>query len=77
MRLINTTTYEIQGFYGDDIPNYAILSHTWDKVELTYQDLQHSGYDVHQGFDKVRGCCLKARTLELEWAWIDKCCIDK
>jgi hypothetical protein len=77
MRLINTTTYEIQEFYGDDIPSYAILSHTWDKVELTYQDLQHSGYDVHQGFDKVRGCCLKARTLKLEWAWIDTCCIDK
>lgn len=37
MRLINTTSLRISEFYGDKIPPYAILSHTWGDDELTYQ----------------------------------------
>jgi len=38
MRLINTETLELVEFFGDKIPTYAILSHTWDAQEISFQD---------------------------------------
>jgi hypothetical protein len=38
MRLINTTSYFLEEFFGDNIPNYAILSHTWGAEEVSYQE---------------------------------------
>jgi hypothetical protein len=40
MRLINTKTGCLEEFIGDDIPRYAILSHTWGKEEISLQELQ-------------------------------------
>jgi len=40
MRLLDVETLEPKEFYGDDIPPYAILSHTWDGEEITLQELQ-------------------------------------
>jgi hypothetical protein len=34
MRLINTTTLQLQDFVDGDIPSYAILSHRWGKDEV-------------------------------------------
>ncbi len=39
MRLLNTTTYALKNFLGEDIPEYAILSHTWGEEEIVLQDL--------------------------------------
>jgi len=39
MRLINTKTGAIEEFIGDNIPKYAILSHTWENDELSLQEL--------------------------------------
>ncbi|KAB5566995.1 heterokaryon incompatibility protein-domain-containing protein [Coniochaeta sp. 2T2.1] len=41
MRLINTTTLELEEFPGL-VPSYAILSHTWGKEEVTLQDLREA-----------------------------------
>ena len=38
MRLINTTTFVLQEFFENEIPSYAILSHTRGLEEVTYQD---------------------------------------
>ena len=38
MRLINTTTLALSEFFGESIPEYAILSHTWGEEEVTFQD---------------------------------------
>jgi hypothetical protein len=38
MRLINTTTLVLQESFDADVPEYAILSHTWGSEEVTYQD---------------------------------------
>ena len=38
MRLLHATTLEFENF-NDDIPPYAILSHTWEAHEVTYQEL--------------------------------------
>jgi hypothetical protein len=35
MRLINCITLKLEEFLGDDIPPYAILSHTWDREEVS------------------------------------------
>jgi hypothetical protein len=42
MRLLDVSTYTLHTFYGDDIPPYAILSHTWlrDDEEVTFADIQ-------------------------------------
>ncbi|KAK1752020.1 hypothetical protein QBC47DRAFT_306371, partial [Echria macrotheca] len=40
MRLINVKTLEMHEFFGNDTPRYAILSHTWGKDEISFQDWQ-------------------------------------
>ena len=39
MRLLDTATIEIHEFYSE-IPDYAILSHTWGHDEVSFEDLQ-------------------------------------
>ncbi|KAH6984203.1 hypothetical protein BKA56DRAFT_517186 [Ilyonectria sp. MPI-CAGE-AT-0026] len=39
MRLLNAKTLHFSKFDGDDIPEYAILSHRWECDELSYQDM--------------------------------------
>ncbi|ORX93484.1 heterokaryon incompatibility protein-domain-containing protein [Clohesyomyces aquaticus] len=38
MRLINLETLGLEEFFGDNIPDYAILSHTWGPEEVSLQD---------------------------------------
>jgi hypothetical protein len=41
MRLLNVRSLELEEFVGEvnaGIPEYAILSHTWDKEEVSYAD---------------------------------------
>jgi hypothetical protein len=77
MRLINTSTLDIVEFAPGSVPPYAILSHRWDDTELSLQDVTRNDRDLLPGFSKIQGCCSQARRDELEWAWIDSCCIDK
>jgi hypothetical protein len=41
--------------FGDDIPDYAILSHTWeaDSEEVTFKDLIDSTGRNKAGYNKV------------------------
>jgi hypothetical protein len=38
MRLINTNTLLFEEFIGTDIPKFALLFHTWESDEVTFQD---------------------------------------
>ncbi|KAK4234253.1 vegetative incompatibility protein HET-E-1 [Achaetomium macrosporum] len=40
MRLINVSTREVEEFLGTDIPQYAILSHTWGTEEVTLHEME-------------------------------------
>ncbi|KAI0553489.1 heterokaryon incompatibility protein-domain-containing protein [Xylaria curta] len=62
MRLLNVQTLQIEPFLNERVrPRYAILSHTW-----------------RDGEEKIQGCCnIVAQSDNLEWAWVDTCCIDK
>jgi hypothetical protein len=77
MRLLNVDTRQLEEFFGDTIPPYAILSHTWGKEEVTLQDLSRGGHQQKQGYAKIEGCCQQAIKDGYLWVWVDTCCIDK
>lgn len=77
MRLLNTTSFKLKEFFGDNIPGYAILSHRWEDEEVTLQDLQHGRGPQMAGYSKIQGFCKQAAAAGWEWAWADSCCIDK
>lgn len=70
-------------FRDDQIPRYAILSHTWtDGQEITYQDLLSGAINDENGlektgYQKIRFCVDQAAADGLEYCWVDTCCIDK
>ena len=80
MLLLHTSTLQLYEFYGDDIPAYAILSHTWGKAEVSLHDLQNKEEEqlcVLEGYLKIKACCALAARDRYEYVWIDTCCIDK
>ena len=77
MRLLHTKTLELHEFFGDEIPPYAILSHTWGEDEVSFQELRSSSGNNKAGYDKIRGCCEMAVSDGFQYAWVDTCCIDK
>lgn len=77
MRLLNAKTLELCCF-GEKPPLYAILSHTWEEEEVTFQDIQHlEAASRLKGYAKIQGCCRQALIHGYNWVWIDTCCIDK
>jgi hypothetical protein len=77
MRLINTATIQVEEFLSLDIPEYVILSHTWEQGEVSLQDIQSFGALKKQGYTKIKKCCEKAASDGFTYCWIDTCCIDK
>jgi len=73
MRLLNTTTWKLKEFIGDNnVPRYAILSHTWEDDEVTYQDIISWVFKRRKvGYTKIKYCCAQAIENGLEWIWID------
>ncbi|KIW93085.1 uncharacterized protein Z519_05690 [Cladophialophora bantiana CBS 173.52] len=64
----------------EDIPSYAILSHTWDtdeENEVTFNDLKEGFGPEKAGYAKIRFCGEQARKDGLQHFWVDTCCIDK
>ena len=52
MRLINVRSMKMEEFFGDSIPSYVILSHTWTAQEISFQDymwLQNYDEEVEEG----------------------------
>jgi len=77
MRLIKTTTLQLEEFFPGNIPRYAILSHTWGKEEVTFHEMRFSARaDVIQksGFKKIAQCCEQSLRIGIEYAWVDTCC---
>ncbi|RDW70383.1 hypothetical protein BP5796_08780 [Coleophoma crateriformis] len=79
MRLINTSTFRFEQFLGTKKPPYAILSHTWDSQEVTYDEMLNPSQETRRktGFQKIESCCGIAKEYGLSYAWVDTCCIDK
>ena len=66
-------------FFGDSIPKYAILSHTWgaDTEEINFEELVDGTGKDKPGYEKARLCGVQARRDGLQHFWVDTCCIDK
>jgi hypothetical protein len=68
---------------NEQVPDYAILSHTWGKQEVIFDDLKNldSAYDTDArskaNWDKIRFCAQQAERDGLDHFWVDTCCIDK
>ncbi|OQU99596.1 hypothetical protein CLAIMM_05206 [Cladophialophora immunda] len=80
MRLINTDLLTLEAFMGtgSQIPKYAILSHTWQDEEVTFQDFADRGLRSRKkGFHKIQVTCDLAKKNGIKYAWVDTCCIDK
>lgn len=75
MKLLNASTKRLEEFFDDDIPPYAILSHTWGKQEVQFKDIEEERYTGDS--TKIEGCCHQAIVDGLGYVWIDTCCIDK
>jgi hypothetical protein len=67
-----------RNFIGD-IPPYAILSHTWgaDHEEVTFRDITNGVGKDKAGYEKLKFCGEQARRDDLQYFWVDTCCIDK
>jgi hypothetical protein len=79
MRLLeckNDGEFSLTQFF-DDIPRYAILSHTWGPEEVTFRDMIEGNGTRKTSFDKIRFCGEQARRDGLHYFWVDTCCIDK
>jgi hypothetical protein len=88
MRLLYTTSDEELGWTNDiihdkDVPPYAILSHTWGKQEVVFDDLKsldsakNIDAETETSWNKIRFCAQRAKRDNLTHFWVDTCCIDK
>lgn len=78
MRLLNAKTLALESFHGDNVPSYAILSHTWGDEEVSLQDLESGKFRIEgEGFLKIRWTCQQALDDTFTYCWVDTCCIDK
>ena len=77
MRLLHTRDIHLEEFLGENIPPYAILSHTWGEEEISLQDMRLGEASKRKAYKKLLGCCCQAQSDGYFWVWIDTCCIDK
>jgi hypothetical protein len=77
MRLLNVNNLYVEEFLGEQIPPYAILSHTWEDDEVSFAQIHTPDALQMKGFHKIKLTCKQAAEDGLQYAWIDTCCIDK
>jgi ankyrin repeat protein len=82
MRLLRRNAngnFSLTEFIGDTIPPYAILSHTWgaDGEEVSFKDVTEGTAWTKAGYRKIQFCGDQAVKDDLQYFWIDTCCIDK
>lgn len=83
MRLLRTpdgrTFTLIDDLEDNEVPPYAILSHTWgpNGQEVTFQDLQNGIGREKEGYRKLEFCAKQAWHDGYTHFWVDTCCIDK
>jgi archaellum biogenesis ATPase FlaH len=63
---------------SEEVPPYAILSHTWGEQEMVFDDLKDiENAQSKEGYRKIRFCAQQAERDGLKYFWVDTCCIDK
>ena len=81
MRLLHAEYFTLSDFNDEhNVPEYAILSHTWGDDEVTFRDLAELSPEqlaLKKAYKKIMECCKKTLQWGLKWVWIDTCCIDQ
>ncbi|KUI69677.1 Vegetative incompatibility protein HET-E-1 [Cytospora mali] len=83
MRLLDAASLQFKEFFEDQIPPYAILSHTWGSSDedVSFQDMRHEPRILWEerryGYSKMVNTCRLALEDRLKYVWVDTCCIDK
>lgn len=77
MRLVNTSTIQLEFFNDEESPRYAILSHTWAQEEILFHDIGLESAKLKKGYAKLESCCRVALENGHDYIWDDTCCIDK
>ncbi|KAK1826963.1 heterokaryon incompatibility protein-domain-containing protein [Podospora conica] len=79
MRLLEVHCQKLEYFVGDDLPPYAILSHTWGEDEVLFEHIRDAPPTLKEidGWKKVDYACTQAQQDDYDYVWIDTCCIDK
>jgi hypothetical protein len=69
----------LNNFPDDAIPPYAILSHRWGspESEVLFEDLGRDRCKEKDGYQKFEFCAKRLAEDQLEYFWVDTCCIDK
>jgi hypothetical protein len=78
MYLINVHTQKLEDFIQSEAPPYAILSHRWGspKEELNFKEVFEQRIDQRkEGYRKLTKACRTTAKNELDYLWIDTCCI--
>ncbi|OAL53839.1 HET-domain-containing protein [Pyrenochaeta sp. DS3sAY3a] len=71
--------FHLVDFDADEVPDYAILSHTWGpkRDEISLQDIQHNVAHIKSSYSKLQFCAQCLRKHSLQYIWVDSCCIDQ
>jgi len=79
LKLSSRNKFSLTDDLSDNVPPYAILSHTWgsDDDEVTFADLQERRGHSKAGYAKLRFCAERVRSDGIEYFWVDTCCINK
>lgn len=81
MRLLHTADLIFKEFLQPEQCAYAIISHRWSDEEVSFEDFplfrssKRNGDSY--GWNKILRGCEIARLQQIEWLWMDTCCIDK
>jgi hypothetical protein len=73
----NDGQFSLHRFDDEDVPPYAILSHTWESrtEEVSFLELKHGTCEGKPGYAKIQFCAEQTRKDGLQYFWIDTCCI--
>lgn len=75
MRLVNAKTLALEEFQDNNIPRYAILSHTWGEDEMSFEDMQKWVRSKQRRcYIKIRFACQQACKDDFSYVWVDTCC---
>ncbi|KAL8322585.1 hypothetical protein RB597_008358 [Gaeumannomyces tritici] len=89
MRLIDTTTLSLVDVVAENAKPYAILSHTWEDDEVTFEHMRILSHpklsspevmkdiESRAGYQKIQQAAALARGDNYDFIWIDTCCIDQ
>ena len=87
MRLLKTGPYlpgkqqlQLIQVWGEDIPPFAVLSHTWSRNpddEVLFADIKNGTAATKPAYGKVQDAIKVAMLDGYGYLWIDTCCIDK